>query len=164
MTPFRFITFLSVVLVLTCTVPAFAQEAAPAAKRAQVEAKMKQIRSRMLREQVGLSEAKVRQVEAILEKHQRERRTLRQQVQQERLALTELLSQDSDDQQAYARHIQAMRDAHRKLQSLRDGEITELQKVLTPKEQAQLGIAMAQMRRQMNQAIGRHRGGGPPPR
>jgi Spy/CpxP family protein refolding chaperone len=165
MTPYRFVALLTLALAVTLAVPALAQDAPPDAKRAQVEAKMKEIRNRMLREQVGLSDATARRVEAILEKHQKQRRALRQKVQGHRQAIRELLRNDSNDQPAYAREIKGMRDTQRQLQALRDQEIDELQQVLTPKEQAKLGVAMQQMKRRVNQAVRRHRGAsGPPPR
>jgi Spy/CpxP family protein refolding chaperone len=158
MTPYRLSALIPLVLVFTLAAPALAQGAPPATKRAQVEAKMKEIRNRMLREQVGLSEAKARQVEAILEKNQAERESLRQKVQAHRRAIGELLAKDSNDQPAYSREIKGMRDTQRQIQALRDKEIDELQKVLTPKEQAKLGVAMQQMKRRFNQAVRRHQG------
>jgi Spy/CpxP family protein refolding chaperone len=164
MTSCRFATLLPLALVLTFAVPAFAQEASPDAKRAQVEAKMKQIRDRMLREEVGLDEAKARQVGAILDQHQIERRALRQKLQAHRTALEELLRQDSNDQGAYSREIQALRETQAKIQALRNHEIDELQKVLSPKQQAQLGAATRRMKRRFRQAVRQHGAGGPPPR
>jgi Spy/CpxP family protein refolding chaperone len=164
MTAYRLATLLPLALVLTLATPAFAQGAPPAGKRAQVEARMKQIRARMLRVEVGLAEAKAKQVEAILDKYKTERKALRQKAQAHRRAIGELLRKDSNDQSAYAREIKALRETQRKLQALRDKEIDELQKVLTPKQQAKLGMEMQRMRRRMQQAVDRHRPAGPPPR
>ena len=158
----RFVTLLALLVALLFAPPAIAQPPA-AAKRAQVEAKMGEIRGRMLRDQVGLSEVKARNVEAILQRHRNERLDLRQKLLAHQRKIAELLRQDSDDQSAYTREIQGMRTSQRQLQALRETEIDELQKVLTPKEQARLGVAMRQMRRRMNQAAQGYRGAGPGP-
>lgn len=128
-------------------------------RRAKMEERLNQIRSRVLREKVGLDEAKAKQVEQILNKYEPERVKQRQAVRESAKALSELIDKDSNDQKAYERALLGMRTADKKLAELRDKELQELAKVLTPKQQAKLVISIRQMRR----AVGRRmRGDGPP--
>lgn len=162
----RLIALLPLTLALLATVPAFAQEDPPDDdKQEVVESRMKLIRARVLRQEVGLSEEKAKKVEAILDKYQPQRRALRQKLKGHRTTLAGLLQQDSNDDAAYAREIKGLRDTHRKLQELRDQEIDELMKVMTPKEQAKFAAAMERMRNRVQQSVRQHQGrGAPPPR
>ncbi len=118
-------------------------------KRAKVEARMKQLRGRVLRSQVGLDEKKAAEVEKILAKHAPRRLELRKEMQTHRRQLRELVKKDSNDQAAYQKAIQGLRAVQKKLHAQREKELDELAKVLTPKQQAKLLIAVRRLENQV---------------
>jgi Spy/CpxP family protein refolding chaperone len=113
-----------------------------AAKRAKVAVRMKQIRTQVLRKEVGLDEKKAAEVVKILEKYQPTRQKLQIDARTQRRALRDLLDKDSNDQPAYDKAIKGLRSTQKKLQDLREKEADELTKVLTPKQQAKLAVAI----------------------
>ena len=145
---------LSVGLVLA---PAPAAEAQPAQRSARVAKRLKQARARLLRHKVGLDEAKAARVEKILDQHAKQRKALKKQTRQHRRTVTGLLAADSNDQQAYARAIKGVRDADKKLRALRDKELDALAKVLTPKQQAKLVIAVKKMQKDIRRRMQRRK-------
>ncbi len=108
------------------------------------------LRRRVLRKKVGLSDAKIEQVVTVLEGRQTQRRALERQVRASRRAIGELFKTDSQDQRAYAEHLDTLQQAHRGLASLRDEQVTELRQVLEPKQQAKLFRAMEIVKRRFN--------------
>lgn len=153
MTPRHLIRLLPIVCALgLVSAPAWAQ-GGPQEKRAEVESRIKQIRARVLRQEVGLTEEKARKVEAIMDRFQAERRPLREKIRAHRQAIARLLQADSNDQAAYSREIAGLRDAHRKLQASREHELDELQRILSPKEQAKTAAAVQKMRRKIREAV-----------
>lgn len=134
---------------------ALAQPKGAADKRAKVEARMKELRGRVLKKEVGLDDAKAAQVEKVLSKYAPERKKLQQEAQKHRRAIRDLLKKDSNDQAAYERAIKGLRAAQNKLHALREKELDELSKLLTPKQQAKLAVAIrrlqAKLRRRMRE-------------
>jgi Spy/CpxP family protein refolding chaperone len=122
-------------------------------KRAKVEARMKQLRARVLRNQVGLDDKKAAEVEKILAKNAPERKKIQKDVQTHRRRLRELLDQDSNDQAAYQKAIAGFRAAQKRAQVQRDKEIDELSKVLTPKQQAKLFVALRKLQAQLRKRV-----------
>lgn len=159
-------------LALSVAAPALARPAPPAAqtkaaKRAKVEARLKQLRGQVLRKQVGLDEKHAKLVEGILDRYRPKRQALKRQMRAHRQAIGKLLKADSNDQNAYKREIAGMRSTKKQLDALRDKEINEISRILTPKQQARLAVALRRMQRRLGQALkqyrGSHGGGGPRP-
>jgi Spy/CpxP family protein refolding chaperone len=146
-------------LVLTTAAPALAQNPQ---RGAQVEKRIQQARGRLLRHKVGLDEKKAVAVEGILDRHAKERRTLRKQMREHKKSVTTLLSADSNDQQAYARAIAGVRATDNKLRTLRDKELDALAKVLTPKQQAKLVVAAKQLQKEIRSRMQRRKRRGRP--
>lgn len=160
-------------LALSVAAPALARPGHPPAaaqskaeKRAKIEARLKQIRGQVLRKRVGLDEKHAKQVEGILDRYRPKRRALQKQMRTHRQAIGKLLKADSNDQNAYRREIAGMRNAKKQLDALRDREINEISRVITPKQQAKLAVALRRMQRRLHSAMsqyrGRHHGGGGP--
>ena len=145
---------LSVGLVLATAEPAAAQKPN---RTAQVQKRMQQARGRLLRQKVGLDEKKAAAVERILDQHAKERRSLQKQIREHRRTITALLAADSNDQKAYSRAISGFRGADNKLRALREKELDALAKVLTPKQQAQLVVAVKRMQKEIRTRMQRRR-------
>jgi Spy/CpxP family protein refolding chaperone len=137
---------------------ASADPSSPAAKRGKVKERLKQIRSKALREQVGLDEATATRVEATFEKYRVERTKQRERLSRNRKTLAELVKSDSKDQAAYSRAIAEVRAAQQELFRLRSQQTDELSKILTPKQQAKLALTLEQLKRRLRAAL-RHAGG-----
>lgn len=161
-------------LAVTVAAPAVARPGQPgaaaqsrAAKRARIEARLKQIRGAILRKRVGLDEKRAKQVENILDRYKPQRQALQKKLRTHRQAIGRLLKADSNDQNAYRREIAGWRSARRQLDALRVREINDVSRLLTPKQQAKLAVALRRMQRRLRQAMQRYRrqhgGGGPRP-
>lgn len=114
-------------------------------KRAEVEARMKALRADLLRKRVGLDPQKAAEVERILERNGPERLKLQAKLRASRRTLQRLIAEDSNDQQAFTQALQSLRQAQGELQKLRQREMEELAKHLTPKEQAKLTVALREL-------------------
>jgi Spy/CpxP family protein refolding chaperone len=146
-----------VALVLSLAAPAFAQAKSAAGQRAQIAQRLERIRGEILRKRVGLDEQKARAVERILDSHETERRRLGRAARTQRRALAALLKQDSNDQAAYARAIQGLRGAEIQQQALKQREFSQIARLITPKQQAKLLIALRQMQTRLRQAARQYR-------
>lgn len=151
----RFVVLLLSLSVLLAAPLAFAQGKTKNAedKRAKVEARVKELRTRVLRTQVGLDEKKAAEVEKILAKHAPERKKIQKEIQTHRRQLRALLDKDSNDQAAYKKAIDGFRAARKKAQTQRDQEFDELAKVLTPKQQAKLVVALRKLQAQLRKRV-----------
>ncbi len=125
----------------------------PEAKRARVQARLKQVRTRILKQEVGLDDKKVAEVEKIFDKYEPERRKLIKQQREQRLALKELLKQNSDDEAAYKKALESFRATQKKLKALTDRELDELSKQLTHKQQAKLFAALQRLRKKLARKV-----------
>jgi hypothetical protein len=114
-------------------------------KRAEIAARLKALRADVLRKRVGLDAKKAAEVERVLERNAPERIKLQAKLRTSRRALQRLISEDSNDQQAFTRALQGLREAQGELQKLRQREMDELSKYLTPKEQAKLAGALREL-------------------
>ncbi len=123
--------------------------------------KMKERMGKVLRERVGLDDARAKQVEAIFERRRTQGRALHEQLRTHRDALRKLLEADSNDQAAYQRALDGIEAAHKALRAHREQGIAEARRVLTPKEQAKLLRAMHQMGKHRFGPRGPHGRGGP---
>lgn len=131
------------------------RETAAADKRAKVKGRLKQIRAQMLRKRVGLDEATAARVEAVFESHKQERNQQQQRLRNNRKAIMDLVKSDSNDQAAYARAIAEERGAEQALARIRNAQTDELAKILTPKQQAKLTLALRQLQKRLRNALKR---------
>jgi Spy/CpxP family protein refolding chaperone len=100
---------------------------------------------KMLKEKVGLDEAAASEVEVVLEEFHGQRMELHEEVKARTDAVKELLTQDSNDQEAYAVALDAVMKAREEMHALKLEEIEALRKVLTPKQQAQMLMSLRRM-------------------
>ncbi len=107
---------------------------------------------------LGIDAPTAQKVKQIHQKYRAERQAILQRIGTHRQQLVQLLRSDSNDQNAYRNAINGLKTAREQLQASKDREMAELQKTLTPKQQAKL---MAAMHRRANN--GKQRGG-PAPR
>lgn len=134
---------------LLAAMPARAENKGGEDKRAKVEQRLKQLRNRILRQEVGLDEKKADEVQKVLLKYEPERRKLQRQHRQHRSELRDLLQADSNDDAAYKKSIEGFRSTQKKLNALRDKEMDEIAKLVTPKQQAKLYAALERLRKRM---------------
>ncbi len=125
------------------------------AARAKVEQRIEKIRGEVLRKKVGLDEAKAKQVEKLLDKYEPQRQAAQKQMREKQRTLGALLKADSNDQQAYKNAIKGYRDADKKLRAVRDKEFDEVAKLITPKQQAKLVVALRKMQAKIRSAMRR---------
>jgi len=116
------------------------------------------MRGKLLRKKVGLSEAKAAKVEAVFKTFAPLRKKLRKTVRGARKDLRQLFKSDSDDQAAYRVALTKLRNANKAMQQLNDKQYGQVEKILTPKEQAKLLRAMQRVRRKMAKMHERKRG------
>jgi Spy/CpxP family protein refolding chaperone len=110
------------------------------------EHRLQQMRSRVLRDKVGLSDDKAAKVEVILEKYAPERRRVAQKLREGRQKLKALMTLSSEDQAAYRAALDQIRVNRKALQDLMERAFNEISKELTPKEQARLFLALDDLR------------------
>ena len=110
------------------------------------ESRLQQIRSRVLRDKVGLTGDKAVKVEAILEKYAPERRRVAQKLREGRQKLKALMTLNSEDQTAYRSALDQIRTNRKAMQDLMERAFNEISKELTPKEQARLFLALDDLR------------------
>ncbi len=138
------------------TLPAAADHAETGQKRALIEQRMKQVRAKLLRDEVGLDAATAEKVERIMNRSAPERRKLHMELQKHRHALGDLLKKDSNDQAAYRRAIAGIRAAQHKLHQKRQQELDAIGKLLTPKQQAKFMQAVRSATRNLRQEMRRY--------
>jgi septal ring factor EnvC (AmiA/AmiB activator) len=146
---------LAFLLLVALSAPAFAQGNGPQAKRAEVEARLKKWRGTILRRDVGLEEKKATDIEHTLDKFQAEREKVQKDMRQQQKTLRALFDLDSNDQGAYGKSLQIVRENTAKLQTLRLQEFDELGKQLSPKQEAKLLRLMRQMEQKLREAVRR---------
>jgi hypothetical protein len=149
---FRYFVF---VAAFVLSAPAFAQPAGAPAKRAEIEARLKRWRGTVLRRDLGLEEKKAVEVERTLDKFQVEREKIQKDMRQQQKTLRALSDLDSNDQTAYAKSLQIVRESTAKQQALRLQEFDELSKQLSPKQEAKLLRLMRQMEQKLRDAVRR---------
>ena len=120
---------------------------------------MKKLRHKVLEQRAGLDQAKIKKVEVILDRHAPKRAALQRNLEQHRKSIRKLLESDSNDQAAYERAIDGLRKAQDDLHVLRNKEIDDLRKVLTPKEQAKVVVSVRKLQRKLRQALRKYEQG-----
>jgi len=146
---------LATALALSFTAPALAQPTPdnpgpPAAARKRFE----KLRDKVLKEKIGLSDAKAKQVVTIFQKYRAERRKTQGELRKARQTLRKLLEDDSNDQTAYDAALTKLHQSAKKIDQLRDQQFADLKAVLTPKEQAKTLRALQKVKRLMSQRRG----------
>jgi Spy/CpxP family protein refolding chaperone len=143
---------------VTSVAPASAQ---PAIKADKGGRRIDKLRQRLLRDRMGLDEAKAGQVETILRDHIKQRRAAQGKMRSAQLKLRDLLRADSSDQAAYGKALGEVEKAHNDVERLRKKHFTELRALLSPKQQAQLIHAMHKIKRHLSRKRGERRRRGP---
>ena len=113
-------------------------------------------RARMLKTRVGLNDATAKNVVSIMAKYDAQRRAFRKNLRDHHEKLVALVESDSNDQAAYRRELLALKQGRIAMMRLRDLQIAEIQRVLTPKQQAKLLVQMGKFRRMMRHGGRRH--------
>ncbi len=145
----RFWSWLLVLAVCAGT-PAIAHaEGGREQKRAEVQQRLKRLRHELLVKEVGLDEQKAAAVERALEKFSAEKKSVRDKIEQHRGTLKKLLDTNSNDQAAYTAAIRGLREAEKQRAALRERELDEVAKLLTPRQQAQLMRGMDRLKRRL---------------
>lgn len=129
------------------------------AEREAFHGKMKARMAKVLRQDVGLDEARAKQVEAIFARQHASTKQLRESLHTHHQALRALLESDSNDQAAYSKALDGIEAAHKGLRAQRERGIAEARKILNPKEQAKMLRAMHKARRHHFGKRGRGRRG-----
>lgn len=128
-----------------------------------------EVRSRLLREKLGLSEEKATAVEGLFNQGRLEHEKSMKSMRESQEKLQALLDADSGDQKAYQALLDEINATWNQLQGQREQEMRNLGAILTPKEQARLLLEMEKMHRRMKgprgqgQGQGRNKGPGGPP-
>jgi Spy/CpxP family protein refolding chaperone len=117
------------------------------------DGRFQKMQGRLLREKVGLTEDEAAKVEAVFAKGRDAHKKVRTQMGEAQKALHELLKADSNDMAAYTKAINAMESSKAEMEKLMDSHKAEISKILNPKQQAKLMMAMHHL---MKKA---HRGG-----
>ena len=125
---------------------------------AELQQRFKKKRGHILRKRVGLSDAKATAVETVLDKHSPLHQKLQRRLAAARLSLGKLLRADSNDQAAFAKALAELQTVAKAMQQLNEQELAQLQKVLTPKEQAKLLRALNRIRTKVRRQRMRQRG------
>jgi len=146
---------LATVSLLLAPTPAFAEPKQAGDKKAKIEERRAKVRARVLKE-VGIDEAKGKQVEKVLLKYEPERQKQLKAQREYRNTLRDLLRQDSNDDAAYKKALDGLRSAQKKLFTAREKELDELGKLLTAKQQAKLFATLQHMRRQFGRRGGKN--------
>ncbi|HEX4478277.1 MAG TPA: periplasmic heavy metal sensor [Polyangiaceae bacterium] len=118
------------------------------------------MRSRILRERVGLTEEKAVRVETILKKYAPERKRINGNLKESRQKLRALVTLNSDDQGAYKSALEGLRTNRKALADLMDRAFGEVSKELTAKEQGKLFLVLDNMRGRLGARLARRGPGG----
>ncbi len=160
------IRFVILLLGLSFAVPALAQENQPRrgkqaerderqkkksarAKKQQIQQRLRELRKRVLRQNVGLDEKKAERVERILDESAPKRKKLKKHVHHHQQIVMHLLQADSDDERAYVSALTEIRRAQVKMHELEQQEFEALSKQLNPKQLARLMVALHQMKKKV---------------
>ena len=122
-----------------------------------VAQKIVELRGRLLREMVGLSEARALQAEQVLQSFDDEHQTYSEMLDVAQRKMRSLLQDNSDDTQAYARVVEDVRVAHDYLHQLRDRQFRSMQNILAPKEQAMFFESLGKLRHEVRKRMRRAR-------
>lgn len=123
-----------------------------------IHERMAKKRSRVLRERVGLDEAKASEVETTLAKFDERRRQIHVRKRAVRKTVRQLLEADSDDQAAFEAALREMQAVHDGIMALRKEQMAALARTLSAKQQVKLMLAMRRMDHRMKDMMVKRRG------
>ncbi|MCB9667467.1 MAG: periplasmic heavy metal sensor [Myxococcales bacterium] len=109
-------------------------------------AHIKEMRGKMLREQVGLDETRAAKLEKSLASFDAEHLKYRTQMNDARHQTRALLDSKSTDEKAYRAQVNKQRAAFKQLHSLKEREWNRIAAELSPKEQALLLMSLGNMK------------------
>ncbi|MEY3015233.1 MAG: hypothetical protein RIT45_3968 [Pseudomonadota bacterium] len=115
--------------------------------------RIRALRARVLRQDVGLDEATARRVEGVFDRARRERREVEVRARRAMQAMHLLLEADSADQDAYRQAVDAVLTARAAAAARREAEFAALRATLTPKQSARLLMSLGTMRREMGRLM-----------
>ncbi|QQR91275.1 MAG: periplasmic heavy metal sensor [Myxococcales bacterium] len=124
--------------------------------RAQRHAKMVEMRAKLLRDKVGLTEAKAKKAEAVFAKYDKQHQDNRGKIRDAHQRLAKLVASNSTSDAEYTKLIKELGAAHDAMHSIRKAQFAALATVLSPKEEAKLLLEMGRMKKRF------HRGKGGP--
>lgn len=137
------------------------QRMGPKGKRRGYSREMKQriekMRSKLLRNRVGLSEERARKVEQVFERFEPTHKKVRKQLRMAKKSLRELIRSNSQDNAAYDKALEDMRNARIGMDNFHDQINGALKVEMNGRERAILFMAMKRMQQRIKQ---RMRGGG----
>lgn len=133
----------------------------PKDHRAKIEERMKQVIERVLKEEVGLNDAKAKQVQELFAKQNAEQAKLRQELQNAEQALSTLVEGDNADEKAYANALKELRAKQNAVHTARNKHQDQMGKLLTSKQHAKLLHSLQKLERTLRKGMRRHRA---PPR
>ena len=129
-------------------------ESKPLSRHSQAVAqKVIELRGRLLREMVGLSEPRADEVERVLQSFDDEHQTYSAMLDAAQRKMRSLLDDKSDDAKAYALAVEDVRVAHDYLHQLRDRQFRAMQKILEPKEQAMFFESLGKLRHEVRKRM-----------
>ena len=122
-----------------------------------VAKKIVELRGRLLREMVGLNDARAKQVEQVLQSFDDEHQTYSAMLDAAQRKMRSLLDEKSEDDHAYAKAVEDVRIAHDYLHQVRDRQFRAMQKVLAPREQAMFFESLGKLRHEVRKRMRRAR-------
>ncbi len=127
------------------------------ARAEKMEQRIKSKRAELIRNRIGLSEAEGEQVLATLERFDDRRRELMEKRRGLRQSMERLFESDSEDQAEYERVIAGLRALEDAAHRLRGEQADALAKVVSPKYQLRILVAMKRFQKRLHKRQGEHR-------
>lgn len=118
--------------------PAAAQKKAPAKPAAKAKANKWEARVLEALKSEGIDEARAKRVVEAIKKTRAAGKPVHEEMRTHRQALKQLVESSSTDESAYSKAIEGLKAGRKKLAELREQQVTELQKILKPSEQARV--------------------------
>lgn len=148
----RTITIVGVAAILGASAVALAAPGGRGAGGAPSEERMEEFREaregriREVLAEIGVDSVRIERVIAVKKTYGEQRMTVARALRADMEKVREMVSADSRDEAAYERQIAAIRGHRERLDSLREQEVTEVQKILKPSEQAKVLVRIADAR------------------
>lgn len=116
---------------------------------AQLDGRMAELRSRLLRKRVGIDAERIAEVEAILTKGDLERRQLHQSMREAHKRLRHLIDADANDDTSYEAAVSTLLKSRHRLHELQHAELEQLRGILSSKEMGKLVMALHKLKKKM---------------
>ena len=128
---------------------------APRAEK--MEQRIKAKRAELIRSRIGLSEADSDEVLKTLERFDSRRRELMEKRRGLRQSMERLFESDSEDQEEYRRVVAGLRAVEEAAHRLRGEQADALARVVSPKHQLRILVAMKRFQKRLHKRQGEHR-------